>query len=806
MSELKFLDLEGVRQIKAHVAEDLSAKVDKTTTITAGSGLTGGGALSDNRTISHADTSNVSNVTASGRKYITGLTFDGYGHVTGTTTGTETVTNTDTKVTAVGNHYTPTANSASELKVDASSTTAATWGSTDLVTGINLQRDAAGHVTGVTVDSIQMPANPDTGATKVSVTGSGNAVTTASYDASTRTITLTKGATYNNYSLPVATSSALGGVKSGGDITVNSAGAVTVNEAALADKLTITSFGSNIFEYAASMSANTEAVLFSGSIGTSIGLPETYCVYSIKKGINGRTLIDCYALNTQTHYTNGNMDASNTNGWTGWTKWAKESFKNVAVGSTTIAADAGDDTLTLVAGSNVILTPDATNDKITIAATDTTYSAATTSAAGLMSAADKTKLNGIATGANKYTLPVAGTAIGGVKSGTDITVDSSGNVSVVNDSHTHSNSTITSLDASKLTGIVPAANLPSYVDDVIEVANYNALPLTGESGKIYVDLTTNLTYRWSGSAYIEISPGTSVTYSQTLTSGTEIGKITIDGITTKLYSPTSVSYANRANQVNTTLFDTEGVTSGTSYYIFASDVSGEQTPLMHEGVYLRYDSNTSGGAVLVAPSYEGDLTGNADTATTATNANNLKITSDAATTSKLPILFSGTASPTSGNNYAIKYNTNVTVLPSTGVLYGAAWNDYAEYRKFDGDKVEAGRVVTETGKDSVQYTNSRLQFAPAVISDTYGMVIGEDKEGNVPLAIGGKVLAYPYESRETYKVGDAVCSGPNGTVSRMTRKEIVEWPDRILGYYVGTPEDEEFNGVPVNGRIWIRIR
>lgn len=77
----------------------------------------------------------------------------------------------------------------------------------------------------------------------------------------------------------------------------------------------------------------------------------------------------------------------------------QNAFSNVKVGSTTVAADAKTDTLELVAGSNVTLTPDATNDKITIAATDTTYSDATTSTAGLMSAADKTKLNGIATGA-----------------------------------------------------------------------------------------------------------------------------------------------------------------------------------------------------------------------------------------------------------------------------------------------------------------------------------------------------------------------------------------------------------------------
>lgn len=68
----------------------------------------------------------------------------------------------DSKVTSAANHYTPTTDSSAQLSVDASSTTAATWNSTQLVTGVNLQRDAKGHVTGMTVDSIKMPANPDT--------------------------------------------------------------------------------------------------------------------------------------------------------------------------------------------------------------------------------------------------------------------------------------------------------------------------------------------------------------------------------------------------------------------------------------------------------------------------------------------------------------------------------------------------------------------------------------------------------------------------------------------------------------------
>jgi predicted heme/steroid binding protein len=54
-------------------------------------------------------------------------------------------------------------------------------------------------------------------------------------------------------------------------------------------------------------------------------------------------------------------------------------------------------------------------------------------------------------------------------------------------------------------GKVPATQLPSYVDDVVEVANYAALPATGETGKIYITLDTNFVYRWSGSVYVKIS-------------------------------------------------------------------------------------------------------------------------------------------------------------------------------------------------------------------------------------------------------------------------------------------------------------
>ncbi|MFN7045748.1 MAG: hypothetical protein ACK4M1_11185, partial [Flavobacterium sp.] len=54
-------------------------------------------------------------------------------------------------------------------------------------------------------------------------------------------------------------------------------------------------------------------------------------------------------------------------------------------------------------------------------------------------------------------------------------------------------------------GKVPSSQLPSYVDDVLEFADLAAFPIAGETGKIYVDLSTNLQYRWSGSAYVPMS-------------------------------------------------------------------------------------------------------------------------------------------------------------------------------------------------------------------------------------------------------------------------------------------------------------
>lgn len=150
---------------------------------------------------------------------------------------------------------------------------------------------------------------------------------------------------------------------------------------------------------------------------------------------------------------------------------------------------------------------------------------------------------------------------------------------------------------------------------------------------------------------------------------------------------------------------------------------------------------------------------------------------------------------------------NTSVYCSGSVLYGAAWNDYAEYREVN-ETIEPGRVVVETGKGNLILATERLQPGAEVISDTYGFCIGETKNSKTPIAVTGRVLVYTLEDRNSFAAGDPVCAGPNGTVSRMTRDEVREYPDRIIGTVSEIPSYDTWGAgnVKINNRIWIRIK
>ena len=192
-----------------------------------------------------------------------------------------------------------------------------------------------------------------------------------------------------------------------------------------------------------------------------------------------------------------------------------------------------------------------------IPAQDTTYTVATTSKDGLMSSEDKTKLDGIATGANKTvvdsslssssTNPVQNKVINSALAGkvpTSRTVNgkalssnivlSASDVNAIPSSQKGTAGGVATLDFS---GFILSSQLPPSVDEILEGYLYNNtfyedeehdVEIDAQSSKIYVDLNNNLTYRWSGTAYVEISKSLAIGETSSTAFRGDRGKIAYD--------------------------------------------------------------------------------------------------------------------------------------------------------------------------------------------------------------------------------------------------------------------------------------
>lgn len=223
---------------------------------------------------------------------------------------------------------------------------------------------------------------------------------------------------------------------------------------------------------------------------------------------------------------------------------------NAAQAATTLESSKQDK---LIAGSNIQIAEDGK----TISATDTTYVDATTSTSGLMSATDKTKLDGVATGAQANTIETvkvnSSALTPDINKAIDIKVptvlsDLADDIGFVDKSNFENEienvraEIALKLDASlkgtangvaelDANGKVLTSQLPSFVDDVIEAENFTVLPTEGETGKIYVTLDNNKTYRWSGSAYVEISASLALGETDSTAYRGDRGKVAYDHAT-----------------------------------------------------------------------------------------------------------------------------------------------------------------------------------------------------------------------------------------------------------------------------------
>lgn len=173
--------------------------------------------------------------------------------------------------------------------------------------------------------------------------------------------------------------------------------------------------------------------------------------------------------------------------------------------------------------------------------------------------------------------------------------------------------------------------------------------------------------------------------------------------------------------------------------------------------------------------------------------------------------YKNVADSTDADYFLLAYEWNGTTAVkrtyTDAKVYGAVWNDYAEFRKTN-EKVKPGQVVVDNDDGSLNITYARLLPGAQVVSDTFGFAIGETEKTKTPLAVSGRVLVYTYQDRNKYHAGQAVCSAPNGTVDIMTRREIETYPDAIVGIVSEIPDYEEWgqDNVKVNGRIWIKVK
>lgn len=279
--------------------------------------------------------------------------------------------------------------------------------------------------------------------------------------------------------------------------------------------------------------------------------------------ING-TGTDLYCqTNTDTHHTGKTIVASATTATSNGAATqgnvymnhiengaVRSSNKIVGAGATSVASDS--------AGT------------ITISSTNTTYGNATTGASGLMSASDKSKLDGIAAGANKYTHPSATAHANGLYK---VTVNDLGHVTAANavakaditalgipgqDTHYTSNTIVASANTATANGAASNGNVFLNHIENGAVRNYHnikgggATTVTSDSAGTITISSTNTTYgaaTTSANGLMSASDKSkldgitasadAVSFSRSLTSGTKVGTITINGTGTDLYCQTN---------------------------------------------------------------------------------------------------------------------------------------------------------------------------------------------------------------------------------------------------------------------------
>lgn len=498
---------------------------------------------------------------------------------------------------------------------------------------------AGASASGVVTTGAQTFAGTKTFSSPITGSLNGNASTATSADKTAHSLSVKDGA-----STPVA---AINSWNGSADKTLTIKGESPVTTTATDGTITITHDKKGPSTTAATSKGDTS--------NQTPGFGGTFKVTSATVDAYGHTT----ALADHTVTIPSRVASSEANGLMSSAHWSKleniasgaevnqNAFSNVKVGGTVVAADSKTDTLTLVAGSNVTITPDATNDKITIASSyvNTTYSAGTDlglsgttfnhansgATAGTYRSVTVNARGHVIEGTNPTTLSGYGITDAKIDKGvitlgsnTITPLTSSSTLAAGKVSGTLATSNIPNLDASKITtGTISVDRLPAtalercvvvaddtarfklttssvQIGDTVKVTATKKMYMVIDSSKLsseagYEEYFTSTDWSTITNKPTSFTPAThshatatqsangfmssadkkkldgitesadSVSFSRSLTSGTKVGTITINGTGTDLYAPTNTDTHHTAkNVVASSSTGTANVTAATS--------------------------------------------------------------------------------------------------------------------------------------------------------------------------------------------------------------------------------------------------